>query len=172
MCKKNCLSCQFLCTGGANENQVDKAESLTTEERRNIENNNGEFLPRLNLPFSIIKNTDSYFCYKLMWKSKTTVKKSIVMIDRSANNPRGNSCFYREFCEDMSLLAAEELEKRETKQAEAAADRKLTKRLVMITGFLALATLVTCIVPLWLHWLDHKDQQAKTPINFSTQRIK
>jgi hypothetical protein len=127
------------------------------------------------------------FCYKECWKSKNwTVKKSIVIDSRNADNPRRNSCFYRKFDGNMSLSAAEELEKRETKQAEAAADRKLaveainiakdtadatnktaatTGKLAWVTLFLAVATVVAAIVtPLFTHYLDYEDQQTKAQV--------
>lgn len=53
--------------------------------------------------------------------------KLIVETRRESNNTRGNSCFYRQYREGMSLQAAAELEAREYTQAETSADRKWVK---------------------------------------------
>jgi hypothetical protein len=76
---------------------------------------------------------------KVLWTT-------IVTTDRSAKNPRENSCFYREFEDGMLLDAAEELEKRETIQKDAAADRKITKVVAWATIGTAVATILTNVI--------------------------
>jgi hypothetical protein len=75
---------------------------------------------------------------------------TIIKTERKAENPRGNSCFYRKFEKGMQLLAAEELEKRETVQQEAVADRKLIRRGVWATWGTATATLIAVILGAFL----------------------
>jgi hypothetical protein len=74
------------------------------------------------------------------WKVTVTKK------ERKAKNSRGNFCFYRKFEDGMLLSAAEELEKRETMQAEANADRKCIRRGVWATFATAIATLIAAIL--------------------------
>ena len=101
---------------------------------------------------------DSYAlsCYKGVWDEgigydgdkydylyKTIIEENR---GRGAENVRGNSCFYFEFQGYMSLISAEELEKRETIQKEAKADRKWIKRGVWGTFATAFATLLAVIL--------------------------
>ncbi len=152
MCKKNCLDCQFFC-GGNYEKTVSQSvtvafrESLRLESKKALRNR------------SYFYNA-SWCCYKQCWHANdfdNTPEREecfyrTITQNRSANNSRGNSCFYREFQEGMFFSAAEELEKRETIQKETAADRKWIKRGVWATFGTALATLLAAILE---HILNH-----------------
>lgn len=110
-----------------------------------------------------------YFCHKGVWleefrhpgntwdesdtKRRTEFElkvTNIIKLNRNDKNSRANSCFYRKFEKGMLFSAAEELEKRETIQKEAAADRKWIKRGVWATLATAFAALIAVVLSNYL----------------------
>jgi hypothetical protein len=177
MCKKNCLSCHFFyfyqphATFGGEIKELKR--SFTQKERDKIIED-----PDYGFYYLKTKITDTenrLKCFKNVWDEykliaeiskkkdysslnkeeenllKEKFRRIIIEQDRSANNPRGNSCFYFEFQKEMLLPAAEELEKRLAEQKEASADRKWIKWGVWTTFLTVLATIVAALIPEYLH---------------------
>ena len=167
---KNCLGCHFLCVYADDTFQRPWRRSLTRkeclkimEERSfySIQNlltdyrtflccgkgvwDENEFVSVINKKISV-----SQFSFEETEKLRGMLWLAIVSIERNDKNPRGNSCFYREFQMGMSLPAAEGLEKRETIQKEAAADRKWLRWGVWATFATAAATLIAVVLQYFL----------------------
>lgn len=162
MCKKNCLWCHFFSVYGDHSTLGRWKVSVTQKERLQIlEEENFYRLQNLKVDYRtylccskgawdeqiLIKNINRYGEDKFHQEQKDELKKilweTIIDINRNAKNSCSNSCFYHKFQPGMLLPAAEELEKRETMQKEAAADRKWIKRGIWIPAF---ATLVASIL--------------------------
>lgn len=148
MCKKNCLGCQFFIKNIAIFNDDKNCKrcvfSLTSQEREQIKQNRFEFISSNGL---VVK---SLACHKGVWDDGCGKKDiSTFEKDRFAENSRGNSCFYYPYQEGMLLSAAEELEKRETIQKEANADRKWIKWGFIVAAF---GVLISNGLFFWSHY--------------------
>gem|GEM_PF-4196683 len=170
MCEKKCLQCQFFCIYGYHQLHGKCQRVVTQKERSELKRREG-----INsFPFGCMRKEvvdyETYLCcYKEVWDAANfinTIKrgatsyqelgndekeleeilwKTVVKTERNDSNPRGNNCFYFEYQESMSLEAADELEKRETIQKEAAADRKWTRWGVWATFSTAFLSAIVAI---------------------------
>lgn len=181
MCKKNCLGCHFLCVYGYHPIHGHWQDVLSHKERsqiieqksfysiQNLKVNyktylccfkgvwdEGEFIRSINS-----KKDESSFSDEEKNELKKELWKTIINTERKTNNPRANSCFYREFEKAMLLPAAEELEKKEAIQKEASRDRKWVIVGIVVT---ALATLGAVMLA---NYLSHKNDYSVHIINQS-----
>jgi hypothetical protein len=167
MCEKNCLNCHFFCVYGNHLYQGCWQVVVSQKERNQIITEKSfYFIQNLKADYRIClccfkgvwdekqfiriingKQGESQFTDEEKGKLKEMLWKTIIDTNRKANNSRANSCFYRKFEKGMLLPAAEELEKRETIQKEASADRKWVVIGIVIT---ALTTLVAVMLANYL----------------------
>lgn len=148
MCKKNCLMCQFFVKTVVTVLCRTVSPTVMDEEDRKM--NIDALIKKYSCVSPNGEVTGYLFCYRGCWdesvweknhkRNKALLKKTIIINRNDANSSSGNSCFYRKFQPEILLPAAEELEKRETIQKEAAADRRWIKVGAWATFATAVAT--------------------------------